>query len=108
MTKKPTKKETKEKAVQSESQVTGEIHNREDLQKFLTNLRDRMADGVVAPIYALSMMNRLFSEATVYPLFDAECKELGRDIWLRIKASNLQVRNPVLLFGEENGADATR
>lgn len=99
--KKPKSKETKDKNSAAESPVTAEIHTREDLKNFLTSLRDRMADSTVAPMYALSIVNRLLSEASVYPLFDAECKEIGRDIWLRLKATNMQVRNPVLLFGEE-------
>ena len=105
-TKKPKSKETKEKTDTQESPVTSEIHTREDLRNFLTSLRDRMADGVVAPMYAMSVLNRLISEASVYPLFDAEAKELGRDIWLRLKAANLQVRNPALLFGDEAVVEA--
>jgi len=100
-TKKTKTKETKEKVASTESQNASEIHNKEDLKNFLTSLRDRMVDSSVAPMYAASILNRLLIDAAVYPLFDLECKELGRDIWLRLKAANMQMRNPVFLFGEE-------
>lgn len=84
----------------------GEITSNAELKIFLQGLLDRMADGQVAPIYAFSALNHLLSKPELYSLFCSETKELARDIWLRVRQSGVQVKNPVFLFGSE--ADAAQ
>jgi hypothetical protein len=71
----------------------------EDLKKFLRSVLDKMSDDQAAPVYSLALMNHLLNLPTIYSLLDNENKELARDIWLRLKASGVQLRNPPLLFG---------
>ena len=78
-----------------------EIKTPADLREFLGSLRDKMSDQAAAPIYALSAMNYVLNLPEIYTLLDNENKELARDVWLRIKQSGLQIKNPPLLFGEE-------
>lgn len=84
-----------------EQTAAGEITTNAALKTFLQSLLDRMEDSQVAPIFAFSAINHLLSKSEFLPLFCTETKELARDIWLRVKQSGLQVRNPVFLFGSE-------
>lgn len=79
----------------------GEVSSNAELKLFLQSLLDRMGEGQVAPIFAFSAINHLLSTPEIYTLFCAETKELARDIWLRVKQSGLQIRNPVFLFAAE-------
>lgn len=106
------KKESNSKAKTDKVADTGEsfgkISTKADLKSFLNNVRDKMADGVSAPIYAMSAVNHVLNHPSIYQLLDNETKEIARDIWLRLKQSGLQVRNPALLFtAEENGVGTT-
>lgn len=85
----------------------GEITSSTELKNFLQNLLDRLSEGQVAGIYALSALNTLLSKPEMYSLFNVETKELARDIWLRIKQAGVQVRNPPALFGIETDGPAT-
>lgn len=88
----------------------GEVATKADLKTFLLNVRDKMAEGAAAGIYGLSAINFVLNLPAIGMLLDNDNKELARDIWLRIKQSGLQVRNPPMLFGEDEevlaGADA--
>lgn len=90
----------------SDPVVAGEITSNAELKTFLQSLLDRMEEGQVAPIFAFSAINHLLSKSELFSLFCPESKELARDIWLRIKQSGLQVRNPAFLFGNENVDDS--
>lgn len=82
----------------------GEITSRESLRTFLLSIRDKMAEEQAAAVYAMAAMNYVMSLPDIYTLLDNENKETARDIWLRLKQSGLQLRNPVLLFGNEEPA----
>lgn len=102
-------KKTKANGIQdsnTEPVAAGEITTNAELKTFLQSLLDRMEDGQVAPIYAFSAINHLLSKSEFFALFCPETKELARDIWLRVKQSGLQIRNPVFLFGTEAEAAA--
>jgi hypothetical protein len=96
--------ESGQSKLDGEQNIPGEIRSNAELKTFLQGLLDRMEDGQVAPIFAFSAVNHFLSKSDLYNLFCPETKELARDIWLRVKQSGLQVRNPVFLFGAE--ADA--
>lgn len=95
------KKTKNSKTGNSESVSAGEISTSSDLKSFLHNVRDKMTEQVAAPVYALSAMNFIMNLPNIYKILDNECKELARDIWLRLRQSGLQIKNPPLLFGAE-------
>ena len=104
------KKDSKDKvAVDSDKEIDsfGTINNSADLKAFLHTILDKMSEEIAAPIYAVTAMNYLMNMPEIYDLLekDNEAKELARDIWLRLKASGLQLRKPPLLFGNEILAD---
>ena len=105
-TKKSKGKETKS-TVNGEGASIGVISSKADLKAFLVSIRDRMTDGSVAPIYAMSAMNSLLTMQDIYNLMDNENKEVARDIWLRLKQNGLQVKSPPLLFGEEESINSS-
>ena len=76
----------------------GQIKTKADLKAFLQNIRDKMTEEVAAPLFAASAMNHVLNLENVYDLLGKENKEIARDIWLRLKQSGLQLRNPSLLF----------
>jgi hypothetical protein len=57
-----------------------------------------MQDDGLSAIHALSALSSVLNSPDVYRLLDNEGKEIARDIFLRIKQSGLQLRNPALLF----------
>lgn len=102
------KKETKTKNVKPQgeegaahSEGQGKIVTKADLKSFLQSVRDKMVEGLAAPIYALSAINHVMALPDVYDLLDADNKELARDIWLRLKQAGMQVKNPPMLFSAE-------
>ena len=72
-----------------------------ELKSYLTSVRDRMEDGSGAAIYALGAVNYVFSLEKLYEFLDSENRTLLKEIWLRLKQSGIQVRNPPLLFESE-------
>ena len=83
-----------------------DISTTQDLHTFLLNVRDKLGDRSAAPVYALSALNHVMNLPNVYDLLDKDNKEIARDIWLRLKQSGFQLKNPPLLFGGD-GEDAT-
>ena len=72
-----------------------------ELHEFLLNVRDKLADGSAAPVYAFSALNYVMNLPQIYDLLTKENKEVARDIWLRLKQAGLQLKTPPLLFGSE-------
>jgi hypothetical protein len=108
--KKETKAKTNEKPADGAAadSAFGRISSKAELKTFLNSIRDKVTEGVAAPIYAMSAMNFVLTIPDIYSLLDNENKEIARDIWLRLKQSGLQIRMPGLLFGadEIDGAAA--
>jgi len=83
------------------------ITSASELKKFLLHVKDKMDDDSAAPLYAMSALNYVLSLPNVYDVLEAESREVAREIWLRLKKSGLQLRNPPLLFPDEgNGVVA--
>ncbi|RMD85784.1 MAG: hypothetical protein D6808_04635 [Candidatus Dadabacteria bacterium] len=75
-----------------------EITTSSDLEKFLTEIRDKMSDGTSAPIYSLSSLRYLLNLPNIYDILDENNREIARDIWLRLKQSGFHVKAPPMLF----------
>jgi hypothetical protein len=105
--KKESKKAAAPKTNGVESENFGAISTKEDLKTFLLGIRDRLADQSAAAIYAVSAINFALNLPTIYTLLDNENKEIARDIWLRVKQSGMQLRNPPLLFQPEEATLGT-
>ena len=82
----------------------GDIKSAAEMKDFLRSVRDKMTDDIAPPIYALSAMNHVLNHEKIYPFLTDANKEIARDIWLRLKKSGMQLRNPPLLF-DPNGQD---
>jgi|GEM_PF-898151 len=98
------KKEEQKKSSKIEEAVSediGGLTSKEDLKSFLLNIRDKISEEQAASVYAMAAFNNILNSATIYELLDDENKELARNIWLRLKQSGLQLRNPPLLFGDD-------
>ena len=80
------------------------ISNRAELKNFLIGIRDKMTEEQSSPIYSVVAMNHVMNTPELCDFMDDEIKEIARDIWLRIKQSGLQLRNPPMLFGTEDEA----
>lgn len=77
-----------------------EITSCESLRSFLNGIRERMADGGAPAVYALSALNYVMNLPGVYGFMDEENREIARDIWLHLKQSGFQLKDPPLLFEE--------
>jgi len=82
----------------SKDDLSGDITNSKELKKFLLTIRERMTEEVGSPIYALTALNHVMNLSNINTLLDKECKEVARDIWLRLRQSGFQLRQPPLLF----------
>ncbi len=81
-----------------------QIASKEDLRKFLGMIAAEMDGEQAAPIYVLTLMNHLLTLPNIYECLDEENRETARAIWLRMKQQGMQLRNPPMLFGEEQPA----
>ena len=98
-----TKKEsktTKAKSATTDMEPTGKITTTAELKLFLTNLLDKMKDEAAAAIYISAAMNHVLNIPEIYELLDNESREMARDVWLRLKATGMHIKNPPLLFPE--------
>ena len=94
-------KETKSKN-KTEAKEGGDaptIASRPELKTFLTMVRDKLFSNSAPPIYAVSALQYVFNHPEVYELFDKTNKEIAKEIWLKLKQSGMQIKNPPLLFG---------
>lgn len=89
-------------------QSFGAISSKADLKKFLQDIRDKMAEGIAPAINAMSAMNYVLNLSEINDLLNEENKEIARDIWLRLRQSGIKIKNPPMLFGEEDSAVAAR
>lgn len=78
-----------------------QITSKEDLKKFLGMIVAEMDGEQAPPIYVLTLMNHILTLPNIYECLDEENKETARAIWLRMKQQGMQLRNPPMLFGEE-------
>jgi len=78
-----------------------QITSKEDLKKFLGMVVAEMDGEQAPPIHVLTLMNHLLTLPNIYDCLDEENKEIARAIWLRMKQQGMQLRNPPMLFGEE-------
>lgn len=88
----------KKSAKKEEAEFTS-ISNKTELKNFLISLQDKL-NGDAAPIYAVSAMNHILNLPNIYDFLDTETREMMRAIWLKLKASGANVRQPPILFGE--------
>ena len=89
------------KIMSSNSLQVEEIVNTEDLKNFLLNIKDKISEDSNNSIYALTALNYALNLPTINIILNSETKELARDIWLNLKAGGVQLKNPPLLFQEE-------
>jgi hypothetical protein len=78
-----------------------QLKDRKDLNAYLLRIKDRLTDKTLAPVHALSAMKWVLSQPNIYALLNADNKELARDVWLRVRQSGVQVKNPPLLFSAD-------
>lgn len=98
-------KAAKPKNPTEELEGLGKISSAADLKSFLQGVLDKMKEeNGAAAIYVVSAMNYVLNIPQVYDYLNNENRELARDIWLRLKQSGFQVKNPPILFGETDGA----
>ena len=100
----PTKKKKTSKSDSAKSNATAEIGNSKELKEFLMQIRDTIAEGQASMVNASSVMNYVLNLPNIYDLLDKDCKEIARDIWLRMKQAGLQLKNPPLLFDADEAA----
>lgn len=86
-----------------EIEQIGKISSTVDLKNYLQAVLDKLKEDSAPAIYVASAMNYVFNLPNVYDFLDNQNRELARDIWLRVKQSGFQVKNPPLLFDEVDG-----
>lgn len=101
------KKEPKQTKVEVELAAPVGIASKADLKDYLALLKEKMLDGQAAPIYVLGALNNILTMPNVYDLLDKTNQELAKDLWQRLKATGMQVKNPAVLFGPEEETRAS-
>ena len=96
------KKESKDEVAEDIQESLDQISTKKELREYLLSVRDKMTEGTAAPVYALTAVSQVMGLSNVYELLDERGKEVARDIWFRIKQAGFQVKDPPLLFGEED------
>ena len=73
-----------------------------ELKVFLQSVLDKFKDSQLPSVHAMSAINFCLNRPKTKELFTTENREIARDLWLRIKQSGMQVKNPPLLFSDED------
>ena len=78
-----------------------QLNSAAELKQFLQKILDRLSDKSAASVNALASMKWILAQPNIYSLLDPTNKEMARDIWLRIKQSGFNIKNPPILFSPE-------
>ncbi len=96
--KKTSKAKTK---TESEEFNAAMITSKTDLKNFLLSIKDKLGVRSAPPIHAVTAMQHVFNLPGIYDLLDKSNRELAREVWIKLKHSGLQLKNPPLLFSAE-------
>ncbi len=108
MSTKPKKEPAKKPVKSGNGAEPTDITTKEELKNFLLSIRDKMREQTAASIFAITAVHHVLGLPNIYTLLDNENKEIARDIWLRLKQSGIQVKNPPMLFrSDEEDLQAT-
>ena len=83
---------------------TPTISTKAEMKSFLSTVRDKLFAGNASPIQALSALQYTFKLSNVYEILDKSNKEIAKEIWVKLKQSGIQLKNPPILFGGDDTA----
>ena len=89
------KTEAKDVAAEEERKA----YTREDVQAFLSEIAERVISSNNAYLHSVLALDHLLREPNAAELFDGDLKEQARDLWVKLKATGLQLNDPPVLFG---------
>ena len=81
----------------SEAQVT--TMSKDDVAAFLVDIEKTVLERDGADMSSLVAINHLLNLPNAETLFDEGLKTQLKDIWIKLKASGIEVEDPPLLFG---------
>lgn len=76
----------------------GRRFTREEVFNFLNDVSRQLEESQIPPVHTMLALNTMFRAADAKKIFDDELKEKARALWLRIKATGVQVIDPPILF----------
>jgi len=91
------------KSVESENEEKAALNTKAELKTFLTSVRDQLFTSAAPPIHSVTALQYVFRLDNVYELFDKANKEIAKEIWVKLKQSGIQLKNPPILFAAEDG-----
>lgn len=89
------------KVTEAEAPELPSMSSKAELKTFLCSIRDRLFANSAPPIHALSALQYVFKLPNVYELMDKANKEVAKEIWVKLKQSGIQLKNPPILFGAD-------
>ena len=77
----------------------GKKITKKELKQLLDDLEDRLKTDSMPSIHAMLVLNSILRLPDGGSQLDAKMKTRVKDIWLKLKASGLELENPPLIFG---------
>ena len=97
------------KAVKETVGENSGLTTREDVQVLLDEIQSRVANDNLSSLHTLVSLNTVLRLPNAREILDDDLKAQARDLWLKVKASGVNLTDPPILFNNErefiDGAD---
>jgi hypothetical protein len=83
------------------------IYTRSEVREILDAIAHKIIESNTVYMHSMLLINKLLRLPNAREIFDADLKQLARDLWIKMKSTGLQLNDPPLLFAESdltNGA----
>ena len=78
---------------------------KKDVQAFLDEMSKQISEGKSAYVHSMLALNRVITLPNANELFTEDLKAQAKELWLKVKATGLQLGEPPFLFGQPQFRD---
>ena len=83
----------------SEAKETTKAYTKRDVTGFLADISEQIVDSQGNYLHSFIALNEILNQPNAEKVFDEELKSKAKELWIKLKASGLEVNDPPLLFG---------
>lgn len=74
-------------------------YTKDELRSFISDIESQVVEHDIPGVHTMLALNDILRSANAHELMDEEMKGHLRDLWLKVKATGLELLDPPALFG---------
>ena len=83
----------------AEAKVKEKKWTKKEVQAFLDEMSKQIEEGNNAYVHSMLALNKVITLPNADDLFTADLKAKAKELWIKVKATGLQLGEPPFLFG---------